>query len=100
MDYIDKRNQMEKMAKSIIKRRNVIYTVPEPAGAKAAKKETATEADQILEKFEQMKQQGDAQKRQEIERMVEQQEQKQAEINRILRQKEEQLEQTILAGKE
>ncbi len=99
MDYIDKRNQMEKMAKSIIKRRNVIYTTPELIGAKAAEEED-TEADQILEHLQQMKQQGEEQKRLEIARMVEEQEQNQAEINRILRQKEEQLVQNIEAGKE
>ena len=54
MDYIDKRNQREKMAHSIIKRRNVIYAPPEVIGEKPQK----AEAEEILDQLEKRKQEG------------------------------------------
>ncbi|MCI8282483.1 MAG: hypothetical protein HFI76_12515 [Lachnospiraceae bacterium] len=100
MDYIDKRNQREKMAHSIIKRRNVIYAPPEVIGEKPQK----AEAEEILDQLEKRKQEGEAQKLQKIQEMVQQQEQKQeadqAEINRILDERKRQLEKNIESGKE
>ncbi len=100
MDYIDKRNQREKMAHSIIKRRNVIYAPPEVIGEKPKE----TEAQQILDQLEKRKQEGEANKLQQIQQMVQQQEQQQEadqeEVNRILNEKNRQLEKHIEAGKE
>lgn len=95
MDFIDERNLKEQMARSIVKRRNVVYAAPELIGPKGEE-----EAKQILEQIAQNLQEGEERKRREIEKMVEQQEQNQAEITRILNEKQEQLERNIEAGME
>lgn len=104
MDYIDKRDQREKMAHSIIKRRNVVYVQPELIGEKPQDAPKDTEAEQILDQFKKRKQEGEDQKRQHIQQMVKQREQEQEanqeEINRILSEKRRQLEKNIEAGKE
>ncbi len=115
MDYIDKRNMQEKMAKSIIKRRNVIYTIPqEPVQATSPENEemTSMEANaltsaesvmteeeelalEILKRLEKEHQEDEMRKRREIELLLEEQERNQQEINRIMNKQNELLEKTV-----
>ena len=103
MDYIDKRNQREKIAKSIIKRWNVRYTVPQPLPEAKSSKDQAAEdkAMEILDRLAKEQQADEDKKRQEIEELLKQQELNQEEINRILQEKRNMLERTMdNAGRE
>lgn len=107
MDYIDKRNQMEQMHKSIVKRRNVVYGMPqmpqEPLDAEAAPMASGEgeEPDDILDRLTQEQQAVEEKMRREIDELREQQEKNQAEINRILQEKQDLLERTMRnAGRE
>ena len=97
MDYIDKRNQREKIAKSIIKRWNVRYTVPQPLPeAKSPEDQVAEDkAMEILDRLAKEHQADEDMKRHEIEELLRQQELNQEEINRILHEKQDMLEHTM-----
>ena len=97
MDYIDKRNQREKIAKSIIKRWNVVYTAPQPiqSGKTPEELEAEGKAMDILDRLAREHQADEDKKRQEIENLIAEQEQHQVEIERILHEKQDMLEQTI-----
>lgn len=98
MDVIDKRNMQEKMSKSIIKRRNVVYTVPQqPKEQKAETEELVIDAKsrEILDRLEQEHQDDERKKREQIERLLEQQEHNQQEAMRIMNEKREELEKTV-----
>lgn len=101
MDLIDKRNKKEKMASSIIKRRNVIYAMPqqinesEKEGGPEPEKKPATEPEEILEHFREEKRNDEEKWRQEIEHLLEEQEKNQAEINRIMGEKRARMERAV-----
>lgn len=98
MDVIDKRNMQEKMAKSIIKRRNVVYTVPQqPEEQKAETEELVIDAksQEILDRLEQEHEDDERKKREQIELLLEQQEHNQQEAMRIMNEKREELEKTV-----
>ena len=80
MDVIDERNRKAKLAKMVIKRRNVIYTVPQ----EEKKEEDSTD---ILARLEQENKNKEAKKRMEIDHLVEEQERKQMEEDHILNEK-------------
>lgn len=108
MDMIDKRNQREKIARSIIKRRNVIYSpeaytgpvseeqttngpqtmAQEPAAPASHETGASAEALEVLARLEREAAEDEAAKRAEIERAVAQQEEQQLAISRILNEKE------------
>lgn len=97
MDFIDKRDRKEKMAKSVIKRRNVVYTYPQEIGEKGQeeKQEKTEKALEILERLEQEQRADDEKWQQEIEQLLAEQEKNQMEINRIMNEKQEHLQKTM-----
>jgi hypothetical protein len=115
MDSIDKRNQQEMMARSVIKRRNVIYS-PQPIEAENGEKpeglaeedikenkteqEAATEeelavAQDILKRLQREADADEAAKREAIEKLLAQQEEQKNDIERILQEKQANLEKTM-----
>lgn len=91
MDRIDERNRKEKMAKSIIKRRNVVYTSPE----EIKDQEQAKKAQEILERLEREQQEDEDKKRMEIEKLLKEQEKNQKEIERIMNEKRVRMEMAV-----
>lgn len=109
MDYIDERNKKEKMAKSIIKRRNVIYTYrplvkqPEeenpqklqgtenPQNMPEAPKDEG-QAQEILKRITEARPSG-GKVQQEVASLLAQEEEKKQEIERILHEKDAMVEQ-------
>lgn len=87
MDAIDERNRKAKLAKMVIKRRNVIYTVPQEE-----KKEDTTD---ILARLEEEKKNKEAKKRMEIEQLVEEREIKQKKAADILNERSDQFEKSL-----
>lgn len=103
MDVIDKRNIQEKMAKSVIKRRNVVYTTPEKQEQNEPVKEAQEEevqvinpkAQEILDRLEQEHLADERKKREELERLIAEQEMKHQEAMQILAEKRANLEKTM-----
>ncbi len=98
MDYIDERNRKEKMAKSIIKRRNVIYTyrplvkeqeeVKEDLAAKGVSEAPREEnAQEVLRRITEARPSGGG-VQQEVAHLLAEEEEKKLEIERILHEKD------------
>jgi hypothetical protein len=119
MDSIDKRNLQENMARSIVKRRNVIYN-PQPVEAQNGEKpeglaengiengqmeqgetpeEELTEAQNILKRLQEEADAEEAAKREAIEKLLAQQEEQKNDIDRILQEKQNDLERTMAQAK-
>ena len=97
MDRIDERNRKAEIAKSVIKRHNIIYGAPQEIHENVDVKFQGQDEDKdkILARFYQERQDIEKQKLMEIERMVKEQEEKQIEVKRILNEKQEILEHTM-----
>ncbi len=102
MDYIDERNRKEKMARSIIKRRNVIYTyrplvkeppkeqeeVKEELAAKGVSEAPREEnAQEVLRRITEARPSGGG-VQQEVAHLLAEEEEKKLEIERILHEKD------------
>lgn len=93
MDVIDERNRKAKMAKMVVKRRNVIYNSLEEK--EEEKPECDKRAYEILERLDKEHQEEEDKKRMEIEDLIAEQERKLMEVNRILNEKQELLQRTM-----
>lgn len=97
-DMIDKRNQRERIARSIIKRRNVIYSPEYYAGpvqeeqpeeaAPAPESEDMAKAQEIIERLEREAREEEEAKQAEIRKAVEEVQEQELAISRILGEKE------------
>lgn len=109
MDYIDERNRKEKMAKSIIKRRNVIYTyrplikepeeenpqelkTEEPSRNPMEAQKTEDQAQEVLKRITEARPSG-GKVQQEVAHLLAEEEEKKLEIERILHEKDAMVEQ-------
>lgn len=71
-DAIDKRNERERIARSIVKRSNVIYMTREEAERLEKEKKEREKADQILKRLEREAQEDEDKKAMEIQEMMQQ----------------------------
>ena len=92
LDVIDERNRKAKLAKMVIKRRNVIYQ--SPVQNEKTMERTKMVQD-VLTRLELERKEEEEKKQMEIESLIEENERKLREVNRILNEKQEFLERTM-----